>query len=58
MEPVFMLLGQSAAAAAALAIDAKTSVQAVDYPALRTRLVAAGQKLTWTPPAKPAAAKK
>jgi hypothetical protein len=44
--------------AAALAIDAKTSVQAVDYSALRTRLLAAGQKLTWTPPAKPAAKKK
>jgi hypothetical protein len=58
MEPVFMLLGQSAATAAALAIDAKTSVQAVDYSALRTRLLAAGQKLTWTPPAKPAAKKK
>jgi hypothetical protein len=58
MEPVFMLLGQSAAAAAALAIDAKTSVQAVDYAALRTRLLADGQKLTWTPPAKtPATAK-
>ena len=52
MEPVFMLLGQSAATAAALALDAKTSVQAVDYAALRTRLLAAGQKLTWTPPAK------
>ena len=58
MEPVFMLLGQSAATAAALALDAKTSVQAVDYAALRTRLLAAGQKLIWTPPAKPEAKKK
>ena len=48
----------SAATAASLALDAKTSVQAVDYAALRTRLLAAGQKLTWTPPAKPAAKKK
>jgi len=56
-EPVFMLLGQSAATAAALAIDAKTSVQAVDYPTLRTRLLALGQKLTWTPPAKPGSKK-
>ena len=44
--------------AAALALDAKTSVQAVDYAALRTRLLAAGQKLIWTPPAKPEAKKK
>jgi hypothetical protein len=57
MEPVFMLLGQSAATAAALALEARTSVQAVDYPSLRTRLLAAGQKLNWTPPAKPAAKK-
>lgn len=58
MEPVFMLLGQSAATAAALALDAKTSVQAVDYAALRTRLLAAGQKLAWTPPQPAAPAKK
>jgi hypothetical protein len=30
----------------------------VDYAALRTRLIAAGQKLIWTPPAKPEAKKK
>jgi len=47
MEPVFMLLGQSAATAAALAIDGGTSVQKVDYPALRSRLLADGQKLDW-----------
>ena len=51
MEPVFMLLGQSAATAAALAIDAKTSVQKVDYPALRRRLLQDRQRLTWVPPA-------
>lgn len=45
MEPVFMILGQSAATAAALAIDARTPVQRVDYPALRQRLLADGQVL-------------
>jgi hypothetical protein len=40
MEPVFMILGQSAATAAALAIDHKQAVQDVSYADLRTRLVA------------------
>ncbi|MBA4064804.1 MAG: FAD-dependent oxidoreductase [Isosphaera sp.] len=40
MEPVFMVLGQSAATAAAVAIDDKVDVQAVDYEKLRKRLVA------------------
>lgn len=53
MEPVFMLLGQSAATAAVQAIDAGVSVQKVDYQKLRERLLADGQKLEWTP--KPAA---
>ena len=35
MEPVFMVLGQSAATAACLAIDAGTTVQDVDYAKLR-----------------------
>jgi len=48
MEPVFMLLGQSAATAASFAIDAGISVQKVDYPKLRERLLADGQKLEWT----------
>lgn len=47
MEPVFMLLGQSAATAAALAIDGNTSVQKVDYARLRERLLADKQKLEW-----------
>ena len=47
MEPVFMVLGQSAATAAALAIDAGVPVQDVDYPALRERLLADGQALEW-----------
>ena len=39
MEPVFMVLAQAAATAAALAIDANVPVQRVDYGALRRRLV-------------------
>jgi hypothetical protein len=50
MEPVFMVLGQSAATAAALAIDAGTAVQDVHYPALAARLRADGQVLDWTGP--------
>jgi len=38
MEPVFMMLGQSAAAAAALCIDKKTSVQKLPYNALEKTL--------------------
>jgi hypothetical protein len=45
MEPVFMILGQSAGAAAVLAIDGRTSVQDVSYSALASALVAAGQVL-------------
>ena len=47
MEPVFMILGQSAATAACLAIDARCPIQAVDYPKLRERLLADGQVLEW-----------
>lgn len=53
MEPVFMILGQSAATAAALAIDARTPVQQVDYPALRQRLLADGQVLEYPAPTPP-----
>jgi hypothetical protein len=45
MEPVFMVLGQSAATAAVLAIDESLNVQAVDYAKLRGRLLADGQVL-------------
>jgi hypothetical protein len=45
MEPVFMILGQSAATAAAMAIDAKIPVQDVPYTKLRERLLADGQIL-------------
>ncbi|MFO0929632.1 MAG: FAD-dependent oxidoreductase [Gemmataceae bacterium] len=54
MEPVFMVLGQSAATAAALAIDGGTAVQEVAYPKLRARLLRDGQVLEY--PAKPAPA--
>jgi hypothetical protein len=46
MEPVFMILGQSAATAAALAIDAGVRVQDVPYARLRDRLLADQQILT------------
>lgn len=52
MEPVFMVMGQSAATAAALAIDTKTSVQKVQYTTLRERLTKDGQVLEWTGPAR------
>ena len=45
MEPVFMVLGQSAATAACMAIDDKVAVQKVDYAKLRAKLIADGQKL-------------
>lgn len=45
MEPVFMILGQSAGTAAAMAIKSDTTVQAVPYAPLRARLIADGQKL-------------
>ena len=48
MEPVFMILGQSAATAAALAIEAKSSVQKLRYETLRARLAADKQVLQWT----------
>ncbi len=47
MEPVFMVLGESAATAAALAIDASTPVQDIDRGALRERLLADQQVLIW-----------
>jgi hypothetical protein len=45
MEPVFMILGQSAATAAVQAIDRNVSVQEVDYKSLAERLRADGQVL-------------
>ena len=45
MEPVFMILGQSAATAASIALDAGTPVHQVDYATLRARLLKDGQVL-------------
>lgn len=45
MEPVFMILGQSAATAAATAIDSACAVQDVDFEDLKKRLLADGQIL-------------
>jgi hypothetical protein len=45
MEPVFMILGQSAATAAAMAMDEKIAVQDVSYAKLRERLLKDGQVL-------------
>ena len=42
MEPVFLMLGQSAATAACLAIDTGLALQDLPYPALRKRLLADG----------------
>jgi hypothetical protein len=48
-EPVFMILGQSAATVAGLAIDAGCPVQDVDYGKLRDKLLADGQVLAPQP---------
>jgi hypothetical protein len=48
MEPVFMVLGQSAATAAALAIDSSSAVQDLPYAQLRARLLKDGQVLEHT----------
>lgn len=45
MEPVFMVLSQSAATAAGITIDRNTSVQDVPYGNLRKRLLEDGQRL-------------
>ncbi|WPP50427.1 FAD-dependent oxidoreductase [Catalinimonas niigatensis] len=45
MEPVFMVLGQSAATAAAMAIDNQQPVQELDYSALRSKLEEDQQRL-------------
>jgi len=50
MEPVFMVLGQSAATAACQAIDAKQAVQDIDYSQLRKRLLQDQQVLAWEGP--------
>ncbi|MES2469553.1 MAG: FAD-dependent oxidoreductase [Verrucomicrobiota bacterium] len=56
MEPVFMVLGQSAATAAVHAIQQKTTVQGIDYAKLKIQLLADRQVLDFIPPARPASA--
>ena len=47
MEPVFMILGQSAATAASMSIDDRVPAQKVDYAKLRAQLEKDGQVLAW-----------
>ena len=50
MEPVFMILGQSAATAACMSIDRGVAVQDLPYEALKERLLADGQVLEMDDP--------
>lgn len=50
MEPVFMILGQSAATAAVMATDSEQAVQDIPYAKLRERLLADGQILEYAGP--------
>ncbi|MGV3719677.1 MAG: FAD-dependent oxidoreductase, partial [Actinomycetota bacterium] len=50
MEPVFMLLAQSAVAAAEIAMDGDGVVQNVEYSKLQARLKELGQVIEWTGP--------
>jgi hypothetical protein len=52
MEPVFMILGQSAATAAVLALEKSVALQDLPYAALQSRLIADGQILEYTAPEK------
>ena len=47
MEPQYMELGQAAGTAAVLALNGNTSVQQVNYAALRTQLIADGAVVSW-----------
>lgn len=47
MEPVFMVLAQSAAAAAVQAINKKSTVQEINYNELKTQLLKDEQVLAW-----------
>ena len=47
MEPVFMILGQSAATAAVHAIDQNTPVQQIDYGLLKEQLINDDQRITF-----------
>ncbi|NOY42024.1 MAG: FAD-dependent oxidoreductase [Planctomycetes bacterium] len=50
MEPVFMVLGQSAATAAVLAVESDVAVQDIDFGKLEERLLKDRQVLVWTGP--------
>jgi hypothetical protein len=50
MEPVFMILSQSAATAASLALHEQVAAQKVSYTQLREKLLADQQILQWPPP--------
>ena len=52
MEPVFMILGHSAATAAAIALDQNLDVQDVPYQSLRAQLIKEGQVLEAPPEVK------
>ena len=47
MEPVFMILGQSAATAGCMSLDHDVALQQLDYAELRERLLADRQVLEW-----------
>jgi hypothetical protein len=55
MEPVFMVLGQSAATAAVQSLEEAAAVQRIDVVKLQERLKADGQVLAWTSTASPGA---
>jgi len=50
MEPVFMVLGQSAAMASGVALDENAALQKIRYNELHRRLLAARQILAWPAP--------
>jgi hypothetical protein len=52
MEPVFMVLGESVAVAANMAIEGKTTVQEIDTGKLQATLKSRGQVLDWAGPIK------
>lgn len=53
MEPVFMILGQSAGTSAALAIESGVALQDLNYEKLKTKLKADGQLLDYAAMPKP-----
>jgi len=50
MEPQYMIIGQAAGVAAAMAIDADDDVQGIDVPALVDTLRTQGAVVTYTAP--------